>query len=69
MKSSDGSRTTITTHGVAFKPWSNNPSNANHHTVPTYRFNLDNWWLDENHPKMLFDEYTKLAYYWLNYGW
>ncbi len=34
-----------------------------------YRFNLDNWWLDENHPKMLFDEYTKLAYYWLNYGW
>ncbi len=34
-----------------------------------YRFNLDTWWLDENHPKMLFDEYTKLAYYWLNYGW
>lgn len=34
-----------------------------------YRFNLDDWWLDENHPKMLFDEYTKLAYYWLNYGW
>ena len=34
-----------------------------------YRFNLDNWWLDENHPKMLFDEYTKLAYYWLKYGW
>ncbi len=32
-----------------------------------YRFNLDDWWLDENHPKMLFDEYTKLAYYWLKY--
>lgn len=34
-----------------------------------YRFNLDNWWLDENHPKMLLDEYTKLAYYWFKYGW
>lgn len=34
-----------------------------------YRFSLDDWWLDENHPKMLFDEYTKLAYYWLKYGW
>lgn len=32
-----------------------------------YRFNLDNWWLDENHPKMIFDEYTKLAYYRLKY--
>jgi len=32
-----------------------------------YRFNLDDWWLDENHPKMLFDEYTKLVYYWLKY--
>ena len=32
-----------------------------------YRFNLDDWWLDENHPKMIFDEYTKLAYYWLKY--
>lgn len=32
-----------------------------------YRFNLDDWWLDENHPKMVFDEYTKLAYYWLKY--
>ena len=32
-----------------------------------YRFDLDNWWLDENHPKMIFDEYTKLAYYWLKY--
>ena len=34
-----------------------------------YRFNLDDWWLDENHPKMLLDEYTKLAYYWFKYGW
>lgn len=32
-----------------------------------YRFHLDDWWLDENHPKMIFDEYTKLAYYWLKY--
>jgi uncharacterized SAM-binding protein YcdF (DUF218 family) len=32
-----------------------------------YRFNLDDWWLDENHPKMVFDEYTKLAYYWIKY--
>lgn len=32
-----------------------------------YRFNLDDWWRDENHPKMVFDEYTKLAYYWLKY--
>ncbi len=32
-----------------------------------YRFHLDNWWLDENHPKMVLDEYTKLAYYWLKY--
>jgi uncharacterized SAM-binding protein YcdF (DUF218 family) len=32
-----------------------------------YRFNLDDWWLDENHPKMIFDEYTKLAYYWMKY--
>lgn len=32
-----------------------------------YRFNLDDWWLDENHPKMIFDEYTKLIYYWLKY--
>jgi len=32
-----------------------------------YRFHLDNWWLDENHPKMVFDEYTKLIYYWLKY--
>lgn len=32
-----------------------------------YQFHLDDWWLDENHPKMIFDEYTKLAYYWLKY--
>lgn len=32
-----------------------------------YRFHLENWWLDENHPKMVFDEYTKLAYYRLKY--
>ncbi len=38
-----------------------------HYYPEAYRFNLDDWWLDENHPKMLFDEYTKLAYYWLKY--
>ena len=35
--------------------------------LEAYRFDPYTWWLDENHPKTLFDEYTKLIYYWLKY--
>ena len=38
-----------------------------HYYPEAYRFHVDDWWLNENHPKMVFDEYTKLVYYWLKY--